>query len=279
VLIEQWTGEHSEFRPHGAKGYRPPVPEAKLPLPLTQEVVSFMRAGQFTSVWEAMPMNQKPSRMFYGWWIVGASVVTGLYAAGAVFYGFTAIFEPIANDMHWSYTQISLASSLRGLEAGLLAPVIGVLVDRWGPRRLIFSGTLITVGGLLMLSQTSSLGMFYGAFTIIAIGMSCCTMTVLMTAVSNWFHRRIGLATGIAVSGFGLGGLLVPVIVSLTEAYEWRMAIIVLAMGMLVIVLPLSLLFRHKPEHYGYLPDGQPNQPSRAAPSGILRWLSHFISR
>ena len=184
-------------------------------------------------------------------------MVTGLYAAGAVFYGFTAIFEPIANDMNWSYTQVSLASSLRGLEAGLLAPVIGVLADRWGPRRLVFSGTLITVGGLLMLSQTSSLGMFYGAFTIIAIGMSCCTMTVLMTAVLNWFHRRIGLASGIAVSGFGLGGLLVPVIVSLTEIYEWRTSLIILAMGMLVIVLPLSLLSKHKPEHYGYLPDGQ----------------------
>ncbi len=202
-------------------------------------------------------MNQKPSRIFYGWWIVAASVVTGLYAAGAVFYGFTAIFEPIANDMNWSYTQISLASSLRGLEAGLLAPVIGVLVDRWGPRRLVFFGTLITVGGLLMLSQTSSLGMFYGAFTLIAIGMSCTTMTVLMTAVSNWFHKRIGLATGIAVSGFGLGGLLVPVIVSLTEAYDWRTAIIILALGMLVIVLPVSFLFRHRPEQYGYLPDGQ----------------------
>ena len=202
-------------------------------------------------------MNRKPSRVFYGWWVVGAAVFIGLYVAGVVFYGFTAIFEPIANDLGWSYTQISLAASLRGLEAGLLAPVIGILVDRWGPRRLIFSGAIIVAIGLTMLSHTTTLAMFYGAFAIIAIGTSCCTMTVLMTAVANWFHRRIGIATGIAVSGFGLGGLLIPVIVRLIEIYEWRGALTIMALGLVVTVLPLSFLFRHKPEHYGYLPDGQ----------------------
>ena len=52
-----------------------------------------------------------------------------------MFYGFTAVFEPIAGELGWSYTQISLAASLRGLETGLLAPLLGLLADRWGPRR------------------------------------------------------------------------------------------------------------------------------------------------
>jgi len=204
-----------------------------------------------------MPLQWKPSKVFYGWWIVAASLLTGLYAAGVVFYGFTALFEPIANEFGWSYTQVSLAFSLRGLEAGLLAPIIGVLADRWGPRRLIFSGAIFTAVGLILLGRATSLVMFYGAFAIIALGVSCCTMTVLMTAVANWFHRRVGIASGIAVSGFGFGGLLVPLLVRLIEVYEWRMAITILALGMLVTVLPLSFVFRHKPEQYGYLPDGQ----------------------
>ena len=206
-------------------------------------------------------MKRKPSGIFYGWWIVAASFVVAV-CVGVVFYGFTALFEPIADDFGWSYTQISLASSLRGLEMGLLAPLTGILADRWGPRRLIFSGVVFTTGGLILLSDATSLGMFYGAFALIAIGTSACTMTVLMTAVANWFHRKIGIASGIAMCGFGFSGLLVPVVVRLIEVYEWRMALIILALGMLVVALPLSLLFRHKPEQYGLFPDGQVQDPA-----------------
>ena len=74
-----------------------------------------------------MPLNWKPSSVFYGWWIVGACFLISLYVGGVIFFGFTAFFEPIANEFGWSYTQISLAASLRGLEIGLLAPIFGVL--------------------------------------------------------------------------------------------------------------------------------------------------------
>ncbi len=201
--------------------------------------------------------NLKPRKIYYGWWLVAASFPIALYVAGAVFYGFTAIFEPIANEMGWSYAQVSFASSIRGLESGLLAPLIGILVDRWGPRRLIAMGALALFLGLSLLSRMNSLAMFYGAFVLIAVGLSSCTMTVLMTAVANWFHKKIGIASGIAICGFGFGGLLIPVIVWLVECWGWRMAVNLLAVGALIIVLPLSLLFRHKPEQYGYLPDGE----------------------
>lgn len=204
-----------------------------------------------------MIWNRNPFKIFYGWWIVGASFFIALYVGGAVFYGFTAFFEPIRNEMGWSYTQISLAASLRGLEIGLLSPFVGILVDRWGPKRLIFGGVLITAMGLLLLSSSRSLIMFYGAFALLAIGVSACTVTVLLTAVANWFQRKMGIASGIAIAGFGFSGLLIPVIVRLIAAYDWRTAVTILAWGMIVMILPLSLLFRHKPEQYGYFPDGQ----------------------
>ncbi|MFC2017338.1 MFS transporter [Chloroflexota bacterium] len=202
-------------------------------------------------------MHWKPPKVFYGWWVVSAAFLIALYMGGVVFYGFTAIFEPIADEMGWSYTQISLAASLRGLEAGLLAPLIGVLTDRWGPRRIVFGGAVFGAAGLILLGHTMSIGMFYGAFVLLAVGMSACTMTALMTAVTNWFRRNVGLVSGIAVSGFGFAGLLVPVIVTFIELYDWRTTVIILALGMSVTVLPLSLLLRHRPEQYGYLPDGE----------------------
>ena len=87
-----------------------------------------------------MYLNWKLSKVFYGWWVVSACFLISLYLGGVVILGFTAFFEPIANEFGWSYAQISLAASLRGMEVGLLAPVLGLLVDRWGPRRLIFGG-------------------------------------------------------------------------------------------------------------------------------------------
>jgi MFS family permease len=212
-----------------------------------------------------MIWNRNPFKIFYGWWIAGASFFIALFVGGVVFYGFTAFFEPIANEMGWSYTQISLAASLRGLEIGLLSPFVGILADRWGPKRLIFGGILITVAGLLLLGSTRSLAMFYGAFALLAIGVSACTVTVLLTAMANWFRRKMGIASGIAIAGFGFSGLLIPVIVKLIATYDWRTAITILAWSMMVLILPLSLLFRHRPEQYGYLPDGQ--KQGTAAPT------------
>ncbi len=218
----------------------------------------------------------KAPRVFYGWWIVGASVAISLYTAGAVFYGFTALFEPIANEFGWSYAQVSLAASLRGLEMGILAPLVGLLMDRFGPRRLMLIGSVIAAGGLLLLNRTDSLVTFYASFVVISIGLSTCTMTVLTAAVANWFHRRVGLATGIAICGFGLGGLMIPLLVRLVDAYDWRVTVTVLAVGVVIVVAPLSLLFRHRPEQYGYLPDGDssPHEPLTAG--GV--WASAAIA-
>jgi len=151
---------------------------------------------------------------------------------------------------------VSLAASLRGVETGLLAPVVGMLIDRWGPRRIVFIGGCLTALGLFMLSRTTSLVSFYVSFALISTAMSTCTVTVLMTAISTWFRRKIGLAMSIVSCGFGAGGLVVFMMARLVDAYGWRMTVQSLAFGVLIIVLPLALVLRHKPQQYGYLPDG-----------------------
>jgi OFA family oxalate/formate antiporter-like MFS transporter len=171
-----------------------------------------------------MDPKQKRPKVFYGWYIVGACLLITLYTHGIISFGFTAVFEPIADEFGWSYASISLAASLRGLEIGLMAHLMGILVDRWAPRRLIFGGGILICGGLLLLSRVSSLPMFYGAFLLIAIGMSTCTGTVFMTTVIHWFRKKAGAAVGILASGNGLGGLMVPMLTRLIDALHWRTA-------------------------------------------------------
>jgi MFS transporter, OFA family, oxalate/formate antiporter len=196
-------------------------------------------------------------KMFYGWYIVAACVLITMYLSGTVTMGFTTIFNPVAGEMGWSYTQISFAASLRGFEVGLLVPISGMIMDRWGPRRLVFGGLIIAGAGMLMLSQARSLSMFYAAFGLICVGMSTSPATLLMSAVANWFRRYEGLAMGITASGVSLGGLLIPVMIYFVDAYGWRQTMVIAGVGVWATLLPLTLLLRHKPELYGALPDGE----------------------
>jgi MFS family permease len=202
-------------------------------------------------------------RVFYGWWITLACSLIGLYVAGAIFFGFTAFFEPIAAEFAWSYTQISFAVSLRGLEMGIFAPLIGFLADYFGPRKVLLGGTITTGVGLILLGQTQSLAMFYGAFVLLAFGAGGCTSVVTMTAVANWFRKKAGIALGVVGSGIGAGGLMVLLIVRLIDLYQWRTTLMILGLGMWAIGIPLSLVIRNRPEHYGFLPDGEMPGTSR----------------
>ena len=90
------------------------------------------------------------NKLFYGWWVVFACFFIQLLNGGLIAFGFTAFIEPIAREFGWSYAQISLAVSMRGLEVGLLAPIVGLVVDHWGPKRFLFGGTTLVGLGLLL---------------------------------------------------------------------------------------------------------------------------------
>src|SRR5210317_2146008 len=188
-------------------------------------------------------------QIYYGWWIVLASFVVAFYVAGTIFYGFTAFIEPLASEFGWSYTQISLAASLRGLEMGLLAPFVGILVDRFGSRKLLISGVLVLGFGNILLGFTQSLVMFYGAMILIAFGAGGCTSVVTMTAVANWFDKNVGKAMGVTASGFGASGLIIPLIVWMIAVFGWRMTLIILGIGMWIIGVPVAYVMRNKPEN------------------------------
>ena len=203
------------------------------------------------------------SRVFYGWYIVAAAVAMNFYLSLAFFQGFQAFFLPILNEFRWSRTFVAGALSLRQVESGLLAPVVGFLVDRWGPREVIFGGVLLTGAGMIALGLMNSAWTFYLAFGIASIGASGASHGISWpVAVANWFRRLRGRALGATFLGPALSGPFVVLVVLLEEAVGWRAALISLGTGLWLVGIPLSLLARSRPEPYGYLPDGAaPGEP------------------
>ncbi|MBP1730213.1 MAG: transporter [Deltaproteobacteria bacterium] len=187
------------------------------------------------------------SRVYYGWWVVGACFGIMLYVSGVIFFGFTSFFDPLIREFGWSYAQVSFAASLTGLEMGVFAPLVGFLVDRFGSRRLLLFGFTAMGFGLILLSHTQSLAMFYGCFLIIAFGAGGCASVVTVSAVASWFDKNLGKALGIAISGFGASGLLIPLVVHLIDTLGWRGAFFTLGIGMWVVGIPLSLVVKTHP--------------------------------
>lgn len=201
-------------------------------------------------------MPQKKQKVFYGWWIVGILLFISAYFIGIIYFSFTALIDPIVKEFGWSFAQVSFAMSFRSMEMGLLSPIVGLLIDRFGARKLLLIGIAISGLGLFAMSRINSLYQLYLVFIMIAAGTSACSGVIPMTVVGNWFRKKVSIATGIVVCGSAIGGLLIPLTTKIIDTYGWRMAMVIIAATAWIVFLPVSLLVRHSPEQYGYLPDG-----------------------
>jgi MFS family permease len=195
-------------------------------------------------------------KIFYGWWIIIASSIMTTYNGGVLFYGFTAFFTPILNEFGWTRAATSFAFSLQRLEGGIAAPIVGYFIDRLGPRKMSLFAVTIFGLGFVLLSRVHSLLAFYVSFVIVSIGHSSGFYAVGATTVANWFVRKRGKAMGFVTGGVCLAGTMVPILVWLINRYGWRQSLVIAGLGMWIIGIPLSFVFRDRPEHYGLLPDG-----------------------
>ncbi len=193
-----------------------------------------------------MPFLKRRISFSYGWWVLVACALIQFYLGGTFFQGFSALFNPIQDEFGWSYAAISLAYTFRGFESGLMAPVVGVVVDRFGPRRLLLVGVVIAALGFWLFSQIHALWSFYVVFLLMALGMSFASGVVTMTAVASWFDKRRGLAMGILTSGFGASGMIMPAVVQLVDGVGWRQATVFFAIGAAGLGIPMSLIVKDR---------------------------------
>jgi MFS family permease len=215
-----------------------------------------------------MSSTKPRQRLYYGWWVVIACAVIQFYLGGTFFQGFSALFNPIADEFNWSYAAISLAFTFRGFESGIMAPVVGILVDRFGPRRLMVTGVVISGLGFWFFSRIDALWNFYGAFLFLALGLSLGTGVVTMTAVARWFRTRTGLAMGILTSGFGASGILMPLVVQFVDDLGWRESSLIFAVGTAVLCLPLAFLIKDPPDLKTPAPQEKSSQIAKSVSAG-----------
>jgi len=201
-----------------------------------------------------MPRRKK---IFYGWWMVLAHATLNVFAGGTFVYGFTTFFNPIRNTFGWTAAVTSIAFVLQRLEWGIMGPIAGFLVDRIGTRKLMLPGWALAGLGFILMSRIDSLWGFYGTFVILATGMSFAHFLVPNTAIANWFVKKRSRAMTFVYVGMGLSGSVVPLLALSIVQFGWRETLIFVGIGCFVVGLPLSLVIRHKPEQYGYLPDGE----------------------
>lgn len=203
-------------------------------------------------------MRRLLRRPFYGWWIVLAGIGIQSLVAALMFQAFGTYVVLLERDFGWSRTSLAAAFSFARIEDGLLGPLQGWLLDRFGPRAVMSVGFVLFGCGFLLFSRINSLPTFYATFMLMSIGAALAGFLSVTTAIVHWFERQRSLAIGLALLGTAVGGLLLPLVVLALEQFGWRS--VSAASGVLVIVagLPMAQVVRHRPEQYGEWPDGRP---------------------
>ncbi len=194
---------------------------------------------------------------FYGWWIVAMAAFV-MYL-GSLFWmqSYGAYTVVLNREFGWSMTLLSGAYALTRIESGLLGPLQGWIVDRYGPRLIVSIGLLMFGLGLLWLTQVETLPVYYLVVFFISVGISLGGFHTLMVSIVNWFQRHRTKAVALAQLGHCLGGLSVPMLAYGLEQYGWRLMAMVSGFAVIVLGIPVVQGIRHRPEEKGEEVDGE----------------------
>ena len=210
--------------------------------------------------------------IFYGWWLVAINCVLGALGGGVYTFGISAFIVPLSEEFDVGRGTVSWAVALASLEGAVLGPVLGFMVDRFGPRKVMYFGITMMGIGYILSSWAPSITWFFILFVpLVAIGSGAGLFSPPAAAIGNWFVRKRALAFSISMSGWGVGGVMVILTNFLVQTLGWREAMLILGLTVMAVAYPMAGFVRHRPEQYGYYPDGSrvpPEQPTASARPG-----------
>ncbi|WP_353247029.1 MFS transporter, partial [Limnohabitans sp.] len=202
-------------------------------------------------------------KVFYGWRMVGAACGIQFLLAAFLTQALGLYIAVLSDEMGWSKTTLSGAAALQSVEAAIIGPVLGWVMDRVGPQKMIRWGMVLFSAGLLLLSQVDSVATFYASALLMAVGASLGGYFPLSVALVQWFEKFRARALSIMSLGLAMGGLVVPLMAWSIQVWGWRAT--AAGSGLLVLLtgLPMASIIRRRPEDHGEHVDGI--HPAQAA--------------
>jgi MFS family permease len=207
-------------------------------------------------------------KIFHGWKMVGAGAALQVLQGGLMQQSYGAYVAVLSDERDWSKTELSGGAALMSLETAIIGPLVGWLVDRFGEGPVIRAGVVLFGLGLIALGMVDSLAAFYSAIAVCAVGMTLCGYFPVNVAIIHWFERYRARALSALGLGVGFGGVLVPLVAGLMQAFGWRVTAIASGLIVLAVGLPISRVFRGRPQQLGEQVDGLPAQAEALAAPG-----------
>ena len=193
-------------------------------------------------------------KIYYGWYIALSGTITSFISLAVLQIGHGAFINDIYEELSWSMTAISTGFSIRVFGAGILSPLGGYLIDKFGPRITCITGTTLTFIGLIMFSIMTELWVFYLSSIIIAVGMSIGSHNAITASIMHWFDKKRGFAYSFSATGRALGYIGIIPITILLSNYGWRDTSLYASYFFLIISLPASFVIKPNPELENKLP-------------------------
>jgi MFS family permease len=188
-------------------------------------------------------MNPVP----YRWIIVAAGGLLGCVAIGAMF-SLPVFLRPIALATGWSITGVSAAMTVGFLAMALASMAWGGLSDRFGPRAVVLSGSVILAISLALASQARSLPVFQLVFGLLVGGGAAAIFAPMMACVTGWFDTQRSLAVSLVSAGMGVAPMtMAPLAAWLVSRHDWRTSMLVIAGIVAVLMIPTAFLIRRPP--------------------------------
>ena len=195
---------------------------------------------------EAAPALTEFDFGYYGWRVVLAACLGVMAGFGSLFvYTFAVFVKPLSAEFGWSREAISLGFGLAAVTLGLISPLLGRGIDRFGPRRIILPCMTIFGCGIASLALLrSGLWQFYVTCIVLGLVGNGAAHLAYSRSISTWFQRRLGMALALVMVGAGLGAMILPVFAqAIISRAGWRSAY--LSLGGLALLLGLPLTWRY----------------------------------
>jgi MFS family permease len=211
----------------------------------------------------------RPTRVFYGWWIVLAAFLNLFFSVGIIYYGFPVFYPSLVSSLGFTRAQLILGFLLGFLvAAAVLGFLAGVMIDRWGVRPVIQVGIWFVGVPLVLMGFMSRLWHYYLLCIAEVAGYVLTGPIPNQVLISNWFRAKRGRAMGYAYLGLGLGGVASPLLINgLIERYGWRRAFEIIGVLILMVLFPVAhWVTRSRPQDLGLAPDGTETPTERGRP-------------